>query len=186
MYNQKPNPEIVAQDLEVFLALPAVKAAGIREKVPEIMESYDTDGMLSFGGGAVTLSLEPIQQTTIFGRSREMLQWHLTEFVLCRNGHWEPDDFDEIDGGSFRDTKEALLAVLSRFVGWELDSAWEATLAEKNDRLTMEHSSLMMRHATLCYELGPQNRDTLYIEKRMHEKEAELWPVRQQLKKEGK
>lgn len=127
MYNQKPNPEIVAQDLEVFLGLPAVKAAGIHEKVSEIMESYDTDGMLSFGGGAVTLELVPVKvQRRIGGGSKEMLQWHLTEFVRCQNGHWEPDDFDEIDGGSFRDIKEALLAVLSRFVGWELDSAWMA------------------------------------------------------------
>ena len=59
-------------------------------------------------------------------------------------------------------------------------------LLEENKRLTLEHSSLMMRHAKLRYELGPQNRDTLYIEKRMYEKEAELWPVRQQLKKLGR
>ena len=59
-------------------------------------------------------------------------------------------------------------------------------LLEENKRLTLEHSSLMMRHARLQYELGPDNPDTTYMARKMQSKEDELWIVRQELKKLGR
>lgn len=169
MYNSVPHPDVVEKDLEVFLGLPAVNAAGIRDETSTIMASYGeavgdtTDGTLSFGGGVVTLELVPIEVKTIRG-TREMLGWQLTEFKRMHNGHWEPDDLEEVDGGTFRNIREALLAVLSRFVGWELDSAWFAE--EEYDR-SLSYKILDEQYANpkwAGHRLSPSNaevRDTV-------------------------
>ena len=105
----------------------------------QAFETFDTDGILSFGGGAFELEETEIKSPTIGNPDRKVWGWKLTEWVRECSADWNcPDDFVDVDQGEFRTLSDGLRAVHSLFLRTELHSAFNLSEDARMENLIAE------------------------------------------------